>query len=1343
MAGGAFTFAEILRDEYVYLHGNEPPLRADVKEKHLRELSSLIQRVKAAPKEGTGRHSLLKAYCDFTDADNGHAVVTEAFRRLMRTEIVAKDDKGNGLTLFEALLRDDEVAEQLRAPELLRKLAGVRGARRIVFEDEESALLVGDMNDLCDLFCGVSAAVRLLIADDRDLFRRFPALLGTIADDKELDARLSDPKKGAQERSRLRKAFDEKEHFLARWWPFGDTPPSRATEWELSKNAMAVQGILDGEKHPQPGPQQPLDVDALAVFNSFLLETAFIECFTDSYDVRSMNMAFHEQDMAALCLSGGGIRSATFNLGILQGLADHGLLPRFHYLSSVSGGGYIASWLSSWIRRHNEGVQGVATDLSAPPADPEEPEVRPIRHLREYSSYLAPRSSLLSADTWTIATIYIRNLLLNWTILIPVIALVLILPRLMERATFIAWNSGAVAVKTGYAALMLSALAVVLVAMVRPRTEKRSGNEQSASALRLEWIGSAVWLLPLASAAVTFCIFWASLHALPDDDLLRDWTIRGWMLPAMLAAGSAIAGAIYAGRRIGAFVPGGNALQRIAAYAKLLVRWEHLPRAIGEIAAAAIAGLFSGWLLRALFANLFPPDLLGVRGPTLFFEQYVCLGIPLFLFVFFIEATLLVGFTTISSSDHDREWWARSAALMFIAAFFYLAGSAIVIFLAILMAQLPEIVASIGGVSAVASWVLAKKEKLKAETHAEKTKSKLLTIALKIAATITVALLLALIVLATTQVLALMQTIRPVDLPRVFRWKATALAKMHVGALQQTSFRLIGMFFVAAGGVAFAMSRLLNANIYSMHGMYRNRLIRAYLGASRWFRRPDAFTGFDAQDNIDMFELRAEALWTSSFIDFDLFAATLAKHKLRELLPATVQDRLDAFVNGPKRPPRAEIRSEVTRALNELMVTHDLEHGVAAPRSVRIFIANRKYLDQVFAGMIVPVPHDEPVAPAPAPAESTALVNTPEPIEHRPSRALLTPEEERVYSELRTRQAKEMPKRERPPLHIVNAALNLVGGENLAWQERKADSFTISPLHSGNRRLGYRDSFDYGEHVSLGTALAISGAAVSPNMGYHSSPAVTFLMTLFNARLGWWLGNPSQSTYDEPGPTMTMDSLVAEASGTTNDTSDWVFLSDGGHFDNLGVYEMVRRRCHYIVVCDATADGKYAFSDLGNAVRKVRVDMGIPITLRTAYLAPEQGQKDGRYCALGLIHYGDVDDVPHEQRFGYLLYIKPAVYSECPADVRNYKNDNESFPHESTVDQFFGESQFESYRALGRHIIGQICDDRLDVKPRQVSSVGDLMTLANDYVDKHAAPTGDANVHSIADLVKWMQRSLA
>jgi hypothetical protein len=99
-----------------------------------------------------------------------------------------------------------------------------------------------------------------------------------------------------------------------------------------------------------------------------------------------------------------------------------------------------------------------------------------------------------------------------------------------------------------------------------------------------------------------------------------------------------------------------------------------------------------------------------------------------------------------------------------------------------------------------------------------------------------------------------------------------------------------------------------------------------------------------------------------------------------------------------------------------------------------------------------------------------------------------------------------------PLLHVVNVTLNVVSTDNLAWQERKAESFTLTPLHAGNPLVGYQPTREFGSQdggITLGTAMAISGAAVSPNMGYSSSPLLGFLLMLFNVRLGWWLGNPS------------------------------------------------------------------------------------------------------------------------------------------------------------------------------------------------------------------------------------------
>ena len=132
---------------------------------------------------------------------------------------------------------------------------------------------------------------------------------------------------------------------------------------------------------------------------------------------------------AALCISGGGIRSATFGLGILQGLARCGLLEKFHYLSTVSGGGYIGGWLSAWIHNSEGGLPDVVRQLAEPRTDARpNPEPKEIQNLRSYSNYLSPRLGLLSADSWTLAGTYLRNLFLNWWVIIPLLGAVLTLP---------------------------------------------------------------------------------------------------------------------------------------------------------------------------------------------------------------------------------------------------------------------------------------------------------------------------------------------------------------------------------------------------------------------------------------------------------------------------------------------------------------------------------------------------------------------------------------------------------------------------------------------------------------------------------------------------------------------------------------------------------------------------------------------------------------------------------------------------------------------------------------------------------------------------------------------------
>jgi hypothetical protein len=288
------------------------------------------------------------------------------------------------------------------------------------------------------------------------------------------------------------------------------------------------------------------------------------------------------------------------------------------------------------------------------------------------------------------------------------------------------------------------------------------------------------------------------------------------------------------------------------------------------------------------------------------------------------------------------------------------------------------------------------------------------------------------------------------------------------------------------------------------------------------------------------------------------------------------------------------------------------------------------------------------------------------------------------------------------PMPIINATLNLVHGENLAWQQRKGASFFWTPLYSGFEipetekqcaaedngitRQSFRQTTNYGYPnggIHIGTAMAISGAAANPNMGFHSSAAAAFLMTVFDVRLGWWLGNPkSEATWQRSGPTFGLGYLIKELLGLTNERGGFINLSDGGHFENLGIYELVRRRCRFIVVCDAEEDLDLGFGGLGNAIRKCREDFGVKIEIDVGQIRPGADTKLSKtHCVVGKIKYPDRPGVD-----GILVYLKSSLTGDEPEDVSEFKFHHPEFPHDSTANQWFTESQFESYRQLGSHV---------------------------------------------------------
>ncbi|GEM_PF-701194 len=267
------------------------------------------------------------------------------------------------------------------------------------------------------------------------------------------------------------------------------------------------------------------------------------------------------------------------------------------------------------------------------------------------------------------------------------------------------------------------------------------------------------------------------------------------------------------------------------------------------------------------------------------------------------------------------------------------------------------------------------------------------------------------------------------------------------------------------------------------------------------------------------------------------------------------------------------------------------------------------------------------------------------------------------------------------PLHLICCAANNVGGDHLSTLSRGARSAVLS---RHGVAMGDRGVAQPG--LSLGSALTASAAAANSNMGSLSmtvGPAVSFLMTALNLRLGLWVDNPKITDTPRRDRWLPGWRYFKEMIAWTDTDSRDIHLSDGGHFDNLGLYELVRRHCRYIILSDCGADPKMAFGDFGNAVRRIREDFGVEIDIDITPLKPGADGFVRQHAAVGVIDYGWFDK-------GVLVYIKASLTGDETVDTVQYKSGKQDFPHETTGDQFYDEAQWESYRRLGVHTINQV-----------------------------------------------------
>ncbi|HEX8493480.1 MAG TPA: patatin-like phospholipase family protein [Pyrinomonadaceae bacterium] len=1009
--------------------------------------------------------------------------------------------------------------------------------------------------------------------------------------------------------------------------------------------------------------------------------------------VSTIYSIIHEQHKrrSALCLSGGGIRSATFNLGILQGLARHGLLGEFDYLSTVSGGGYIGSWFSAWTHRHPTAIDGVTDELRQRPNSPLEPEPSEMTHLRTYSNYLSPRTGLLSADTWTLIVIYLRNLFLNWMVFIPLLLAVLMIPRMGVASVLhgrAQWDW--LEPWTLLGGTLLALVGIFYAGFYLPREDARRSSQSGFFFF---------CLTPLIVSCILLTYFW-SLYQ--EGSHWWGWGYLAQQLPGWLRGWTTTQRFMFAATLLiflgwGLYVATRwNVIRKFIEDAKVQgkdVRWRVALQMIGALLVVIGTGSLTGYLLWWIATTE------TLRNPAGSFHHarlFACLAAPLLLAVISLGANLMVGFASRKITDADLEWLARFAAWILIVIVVWATMNALVLYGPGLLirpwregwkwsdyksfwAALVTVAGIISGIITIIGGFSSKTPANRSDQNQSMLEKAFRYQLPKLAAPAFLCFLIIVLSTVTNWLLThfsnWMNGMFP-GLPITYYAKISMLGADkptlplwldHDWIIGHSRFDLLLLMTVVMASIGFLMGRFIDTAKFSIHSMYGNRLKRAYLGASRRKREANWFTNFDPADDLQMHELRPALFHEGSFKNVESFIEKLKNghdylsREIYEKLSPTTRQLIESNVS--RTSASAELRASLAADLNKL-----LDMGCLYLKEEHEAEVNGRI------GQLLKQAHQ---------GESLVLLN----------RWLL---EEAFPDEIeRSRPSK--------PLHIVNMALNLMKGDNLAWQERKAEPFTVSPLHSGNHLLGYRRTRYYGGEngISLGTAFTISGAAASPNMGYMiASPLVSFLMAMFNVRLGWWLGNPGKygdRTYNLSVPKFAVGPIFSEALSMTDDKSPYVYLSDGGHFDNLGIYEMVLRRCRFIVVTDATNDHHYKFAALGMAIRKIRIDLGVPIEFRDEdfEINIKPPNKTGKYCAIGTIRYSCVDDNAPEDD-GTLIYIKTTLSGNEPQDVRHYRQENEDFPQEFIADQFFSESQFESYRMLGSHIIDMLCGEGKD-----------------------------------------------
>ena len=302
------------------------------------------------------------------------------------------------------------------------------------------------------------------------------------------------------------------------------------------------------------------------------------------------------------------------------------------------------------------------------------------------------------------------------------------------------------------------------------------------------------------------------------------------------------------------------------------------------------------------------------------------------------------------------------------------------------------------------------------------------------------------------------------------------------------------------------------------------------------------------------------------------------------------------------------------------------------------------------------------------------------------------------------------------PYHLLNTNVILVDSKDSRWRVRGGDAFLLSSKYCGSTATGWIKTPNYNtkDPLTLATAVAISAAAVNPNTGAGGKGSarnrlVSLVMVLLNISLGYWVPNPrlAKKSRNVNKVANHFRAMYHELRPHGYEENRSVLhLSDGGHFENLGVYELVRRKVKLIICCDGTADPEFRFAALQVLIRRIGADFGARIEFdifnRLELLIPRDpdplkvGSRDPFTDAYpagvkfaeqgyikGRIIYTDGTE-------STLILLKTTMIKGLGLLLKGYKGAHPDFPDQTTADQFFDEEQFDAYRELGYEIAKQM-----------------------------------------------------